>query len=471
MVQRLRAAASALGVDTRDAGETGDLLAELVGSLRRDPRRDRVWLALVAVCGGMPLPGLVESVARRITVESHDRAVGALLDLAFESAIEMGQQRTRLEVVTEGVLIDVDFTVKNPEFITGIQRVVRETATLWIDDDAFDREVIPVAWSDGGTYRRLSDDEAHLLRTPGSDTSDSVLTVPFGVPVVLFEVPSTDHSLRLAAAAEAGVVSVRAVGYDCIPIASAEMVPVSEVVKFSLYLDMLKWADRVAGISQAAADEFAGFRRALAAQGIAGPTVDPCPLPHTLPTVAAERSPVSSDIPEVLCVGSIGRRKNQAAVVEAAELLWRDGLQFRLRLIGHVQDTGKSVAALVTQLASQGRPIRLERAVSDETLHGAYAAAHCLVFPSLHEGFGLPVAEALSYGVPVVTSEFGSLSELAADQGGLLVDPEDVGAVAEAMRRLLADGALHAELVAQARGRSPRTWADYARALWAVLVR
>jgi glycosyltransferase involved in cell wall biosynthesis len=88
------------------------------------------------------------------------------------------------------------------------------------------------------------------------------------------------------------------------------------------------------------------------------------------------------------------------------------------------------------------------------------------VFPSLHEGFGLPVAESLALAVPVVTSNYGSTAEIAREGGCLLVDPRNDDAIAAAMRKLLTDDHLHARLLAECLARTPRSWADYADELW-----
>jgi glycosyltransferase involved in cell wall biosynthesis len=95
-----------------------------------------------------------------------------------------------------------------------------------------------------------------------------------------------------------------------------------------------------------------------------------------------------------------------------------------------------------------------------------------VAIPSLHEGFGLPVLEALQRGVPVACSDRSSLPEVAGD-AALLFDPEDVGAIRTALARLLRDGALRAELAARGRAQAASfswertaelTAASYARA-------
>jgi glycosyltransferase involved in cell wall biosynthesis len=88
------------------------------------------------------------------------------------------------------------------------------------------------------------------------------------------------------------------------------------------------------------------------------------------------------------------------------------------------------------------------------------------LFPSLHEGYGLPVAESLAAGTPVITSNFGSTAEIGADGGCVLVDPRDDDELTAAMRRVLTDEKYMATLRKQIAKRSHRTWSEYAEALW-----
>jgi glycosyltransferase involved in cell wall biosynthesis len=97
--------------------------------------------------------------------------------------------------------------------------------------------------------------------------------------------------------------------------------------------------------------------------------------------------------------------------------------------------------------------------VSDADMEGLYALADAFVFPSLYEGFGLPVLEAMARGVPVACSDRSSLPEVAGD-AALLFSPEDVGAMAAALTRLLDDEALRARLSAAGVERAASfTWA------------
>ena len=91
--------------------------------------------------------------------------------------------------------------------------------------------------------------------------------------------------------------------------------------------------------------------------------------------------------------------------------------------------------------------------VSERELEDLYAAADCFAFPSLYEGFGFPVLEAMARGVPVATSSRASLAEVAGD-AALTFDPEDEASIASAIETLLADEPLRARLAAAGRERA-----------------
>ena len=125
---------------------------------------------------------------------------------------------------------------------------------------------------------------------------------------------------------------------------------------------------------------------------------------------------------------------------------------------------------MTSELQAPGRPISLDLNSSEAEIATTMARARCLVYPTLHDGYGLPVVEALTAGVPVITSDFGSVREVAEGRGGLLVDPADVEALTVALRSLLTDDDLHAALAAQAADGLVRSVDDYADQLWEALL-
>ena len=149
----------------------------------------------------------------------------------------------------------------------------------------------------------------------------------------------------------------------------------------------------------------------------------------------------------VLAVGTLEPRKNLARVVEAAR---RAGAE--LRVVGAEGWGGVAVDGWV------GR-------VSDEELAALYRGARAVAYPSLYEGFGLPVLEAMACGAPVVTSR-GSATEEVADGAAILVDPLDVGAIAAGLEEASSRrDELRARGLERARAFS---WDRVARETWAV---
>jgi glycosyltransferase involved in cell wall biosynthesis len=150
-------------------------------------------------------------------------------------------------------------------------------------------------------------------------------------------------------------------------------------------------------------------------------------------------------------------------------MLWRCGFDFELTLIGG-SGWGSELPERIAELRELGRPITVLHQADAATLDRAYRSAAFSIFASLHEGYGLPVAESLAAGTPVITSDFGSMREIAGDGGAIVIDPYDDAALAGAMRTLLTDDVALAELQAQLAARPLRNWADYATELWALLV-
>jgi glycosyltransferase involved in cell wall biosynthesis len=116
-----------------------------------------------------------------------------------------------------------------------------------------------------------------------------------------------------------------------------------------------------------------------------------------------------------------------------------------------------------TQALGLGADVRFVGWLEPEALEGLWAMTRGFVFPSLYEGFGLPVLEAMARGVPVACSNASSLPEVAGD-AALLFDPRDPAAIAAALRQLLAGGPEIERLARAGRERAMQfTWERTAR--------
>lgn len=172
--------------------------------------------------------------------------------------------------------------------------------------------------------------------------------------------------------------------------------------------------------------------------------------------------------PYLLYVGTLQPRKNLVRLVEAFARIAPQHPDLDLWLVGRRGWLAAPIVARISALGLQDR-VRLPGYVSDAELPAIYAAASAFVFPSLYEGFGMPVLEAMARGVPVLTSASSSLPEVAGD-AALLVDPNDVGQIASAMQRLVTDPVVRQDLRMRGLARAARySWDACAAATMAVV--
>jgi glycosyltransferase involved in cell wall biosynthesis len=470
VTQRLGAILAAIDPAATRPATVSELVTRVVTWLESATDRDS-WLALSVLAAELPLEADVVDFTRRI------RIYGAATALADVIGARHGRMRwpaidqRRVEVITTGVLVDVNHT-SSVEFATGIQRVVRETVRRWVRD----HDVLLVGWTaDATALRRLSASERSTAvsgaAVTGRPARTSTVIVPFGATYVLPELNINQSATRrLAALARWSPGATGAIGFDTVPLSSPETTDPGMPAAFANTLVAIRQMDVVVAISAAAAAEYAGWRRMLSSAGIAGPAIATVLLgnDHSMPTdgVAAP----ASATPLVLCVGSHEPRKNHLAVLAASEILWQRGLEFEVVFVGGNAWRSEGFAHRLAELAARGRPVSTRNGVSDSELDALYRRAAFTVFPSLNEGYGLPVVESLRRGTPVITSDFGSMREIATHGGTVFVDPRDDDSIADAMALLLTDETLRAALGSEASSLPLRTWDDYAEDVWAAIV-
>lgn len=470
---RLATLAGALGLDASLAENEADIQTVL-NRLVDASDRSQVWLALAVMTGRLPESSLVQETARRAELDST-----ALLE-AIRKETTVDSIRWKVIVEQSAVVIDVSDTVTTT-MTTGIQRVVREVAKRWRTRP----HVRFIAWTEGHqAMRELEIGEAARIREGRARVGDdpvrveTTVVVPWQTTFVLPEVSAElSRASRLRSLARFARTECTAICYDLIPVTSSEtLIATGLTGAFAHYMSALKYFTRICTISRATAIEYDGWRVMLGGAGLAGPEV----IPLLLPAAAGESSEAElaaardrtlvGTLPLVLVVGSHEPRKNHLAVLQAAERLWREGQRFSLCFIGGNAWRSEEFHKRVGELQDAGRPVESISRATDSLLWATYRLARFTVFPSLNEGFGLPVAESLAVGTPVITSSFGSTSEIAEDGGALLIDPRDDEEITVAMRTLLTEQTALDRLRGDAKRRPQSSWDQYASELWDSLI-
>ncbi len=172
---------------------------------------------------------------------------------------------------------------------------------------------------------------------------------------------------------------------------------------------------------------------------VARPGADPAPL--------AEGTPAGT---RLLCVGAVVRDKGHDVLLDALAKL--DDLDWELTCVGSLDRDPGWVASLPSWAS-----VRFSGPRTGVRLAATYARSDLLVLPTRRESYGMVVTEAQARGIPVVASDVGGVAEALGDSGagpgGVLVPPEDPGALADALRQWLEDASLREELRARSRAR------------------
>lgn len=159
------------------------------------------------------------------------------------------------------------------------------------------------------------------------------------------------------------------------------------------------------------------------------------------------------DCPFVLALGAVDPRKNTAMVIEAYAKFRRQFTgPFKLAVIG-LPANGMGAFRSLAERLGVGKEVIFAGFVSESDLVALYNSADLFLYPSLYEGFGLPVLEAMVCGTPVITSLTGSIPEIAGD-AAVMVNPRDVDEIAAAIARVSTDTVFRRNLVARGKMRA-----------------
>jgi glycosyltransferase involved in cell wall biosynthesis len=206
----------------------------------------------------------------------------------------------------------------------------------------------------------------------------------------------------------------------------------------------------------------------LTAMGVASPRIAVVE-PGTDPAPPHERSAAAGAPIQLLCVATLTPRKGHAVLLHALSGLL--DLPWELHNVGSLTRDAVTAEALLSSAESLDRRVHWHGELDEAAVQARYAAADVFVLPSLHEGYGMVVAEALAHGLPVVATNAGALAHTLPSQAGLHVNPGDALALRQALSRLIEDTALREQLAAGARAAArllpdwPRQGAAFARVL------
>ena len=159
----------------------------------------------------------------------------------------------------------------------------------------------------------------------------------------------------------------------------------------------------------------------------------------------------SADVPHLLAVGAVVPRKGYDVLTEALSGLL--DLPWRLTIVGDCSRDPPTAARLRADIERHrlGPRVSIEDAIPAERLAALYAASDLFVLPSRYEGFGMAYAEAIAYGLPVIGTTAGAIPDTVPSSAGVLVPPDDVAALAAALRRLIEQPEEREKLAAGAR--------------------
>lgn len=375
-------------------------------------------------------------------------------------------------------LVDVSHTARctSP---TGVQRVSRAVC-LELERQGLAFPVAFDRWR--GEWRVLSREERSTLDTPRHGGPRHRIRPRDALRGAASRVlPALDAACRIPPGRYAGLLVVEklesrragelarlrprlagpriAVVHDLIPVKFPQFATRRSRREFGGYLDTLRCYDGVAAVSEASRRDLIEY---WAARGVQTPPPVTVIAPATDPEAKAPRPwPDDKRTPVVLMVATLEPRKNQLAVLEACEALWRRGARFTLRLIGRRRSGGESAVSRVADLRAKGRPVEWLGHVSDEALEDAYAECRFTLLPSLYEGYGLPVVESLRRLRPCIVSARGALGEVSAGGGCLVLPEPEADPLSAAILRLIEDEDCYRNLVAECERRRFRDWSDY----------
>lgn len=263
---------------------------------------------------------------------------------------------------------------------------------------------------------------------------------------------------------------IGAIFYDAIPILHPEFCNEEIRTNHAKYMAGLAECDVVIPISNFSADSLKNFWKE---RGIEGCPVIPNALAGEFSGV--ERNKEIQEIPferiKILCVSTLEPRKNHMKLIEACLLLEKKypNLNWSLTLVGNRYAGAFDLAERIQSICARNSRIKWVGIVDDVTLDKLYREATFTVYPSLIEGFGLPILESIWHGRSCICYQEGVMGEIATEGGCLTTDVTNEEALSDAIYRLATDRELFQRLSKETVTRRIKTWEDYMKEFFSIL--
>lgn len=462
------------------------------------PILESLWYGKPCVCANFGAMAEVAAGGGCYIVDTHDQAK---LEEAIASLIADDDMRHRLalQAVSRSILTWCDYgsviqacveKAGHPEGAlgriyywidatlqfqknTGIQRVSRQLARSLMELDV---ELIPVKWDEPrARFSPASFEElTFFAKWNGPDVSlwhdwvepDASRTLDwFLMPDLPLNRSSAERRQALKYVRKVGL-RCSAVFYDAIPCKMRDIYPVHFSEALHEYMIELAEYDRVLPISAFVRDDLIGFlgMSLTRPQGL-DDKIKSISLPGEFPE--SERisslSPRADGPITILCVGTVEPRKNHEMLLQAfEEVVKRTNESLQLILVGGGHSIEPTLAKRVRDITDKNPNVTWLENVDDNQLKKLHLDCDFTVYPSVEEGFGLPILESLWYAKPCVCADFGAMREVAEDGGCLMVDVRSIDALAGAIQRMVEDTTLRETLALEAIGRTLKSWEDYA---------
>lgn len=409
---------------SRDMLEGAQRGREFVRDAHAPERCAAAYAQFIRDCVAMEESRSAEFAATRIRTAIAPMPAEARSVLAVDAGEELARQEARRP--TTQVLLEVSRTnFERRAHRTGIQRVVRNVAREALRSRRVNLDARLIAFENGRTVVDVPEFQSELGvllagetcagRTGAMGPRDTLLLLDFDLSVFA----TSGRLLEKWRQRGGRLVTVL---YDLIPIRFPSFVPSGGAEAFAAWLDIaIRDSDGIVCISRSVADDLAAYVGEHGSDVGEGLDIGYWPLgtPDLMPEDGVEsrrQKDRNADAGlQFLMVSTVEPRKGHATAIDAFETLWRSGANHRLRMVGNEGWSAAELAARIRNHPEFGDRLVWVTGADDNVLAREYLDADVVLVASEAEGFGLPVAEALSFGTAVIARDLDVFRDFAGD--------------------------------------------------------